>query len=173
MKITRAFIIFSVLLAVITGCNSGKENREDVLYNKSASLTGKIGTLDAGELLKWHMITLLKDTKSNIVSVLYANDAAFKSARQGNNAYSKGSSLALVSWLEKPDTHWFGATIPGKVHSITKIDIITDNNGQQISKYSAYLNGKQGITEVTETDAQLVRKNTNFILGIKRPYLPD
>jgi len=171
MKTNKTLALLSILLIVTTGCNPNKKEKN--LYNNSATLNGKIENSDANELLKWHMVTLLKDTKNNTVLVLYANDIAFKSVIKRNNHYRVGSSLALVSWHEKPDIHWFGATILGSVDTIKKVDISANSNGQPVQLYSTYINDKQGLIKINKTDSQLVRENTNFILSMKRPYLPD
>lgn len=173
MKTNLIILTVGLLAAFITSCNSNKNKVQKELFNESAAISGKIGAMDAATILSWHMVTLLKDTKSKEISVLYANDEAFKNVLSRGDHYPAGAKLALVTWFEKPDIHWFGAMIPGEIATIDQITIQQANNGQLVPQYESYINSEQGLKPAVATDALLAKKNTNFILGLRRPYLPD
>lgn len=173
MRTNSYILILSLIITAISSCHPNKSEVNKALYNESASFSGKLGALDATTVLNWHMVTLLKDTKSKEISVLYANDLAFKAVQSKDGHYQAGSGLALVTWLEKPDIHWFGATIPGEITSIKQINMVQDPSGALQPSFSAYVNHGDGLQALTAPDSLMVKKSTTFILGLRRPYLPD
>jgi len=57
-------------------------------------------------------------TRKKVV-FLVGNDLAVKSARSGGSpGYPAGSLLALVTWSQREDPHWFGARIPKTLQSV-------------------------------------------------------
>jgi hypothetical protein len=72
--------------------------------------------------LKWKVISSVVDNKNKTMSTLYGNDIAFQYARHPNaGAYPEQSELALVTWNQKADEHWFGANIPAQIKTIEKV----------------------------------------------------
>lgn len=57
------------------------------------------------------------------MSTLYGNDIAVKTARSGQPVYPAGSVLALVTWSQRDDPHWFGGRIPAGLKSIELVSI--------------------------------------------------
>lgn len=172
MKNYKLTMLFSVLLAFLVGCNS-KGTVENQLFNTTASRDGKIGVTTISAVLNWHMVTLLKDNNTKQISVLYANDEAFEAVKQGTGQYNVGAVLAMVHWLEKPDIHWFGADIPGEITSIDQVSLATDGKNSPKPNLTTFIKRKSGFKEVLTPDTLLVQKTTNFILSLRRPYLPD
>jgi hypothetical protein len=69
--------------------------------------------------LQGEVITSTVDRRTSTMSTFFGNEPAVQTARTGPNAkYPAGSVLALVTWQEKEDPHWFGAEIPGEVKSV-------------------------------------------------------
>jgi hypothetical protein len=113
------------------------------LYDQAAALPDSI----AAHPLTGKVITSFVNLRDKTMSILYGNDIAVKSARSGNNAataathaaasaahatttgtaiatpaahttYPPGSTLALVTWSQRDDPHWFGGRIPGAIRSV-------------------------------------------------------
>jgi hypothetical protein len=91
-------------------------NRDEVVNNQAAALP--IGL--PYQPLGWSAITMYVDPKSHTTATLYSNDTAMQAVRtQGAamgapkaRAYSADAVLALVTWAQRDDPHWFGARIP-------------------------------------------------------------
>lgn len=173
MKHIKLILITALIAGLATGCGADKTDTAHERFNETAAVTGQLGDLPAASILSWHMVTLLKSNRAKTISVLYANDLAYPAVLERSGAYPDGASLALVTWLEKPDIHWFGATIPGEVASVEKVSVKAAKNGQLITGYVSFIKKEKGLQRVSGIDSSLIRKNTNFILGLRRPYLPD
>ncbi|HEX4138892.1 MAG TPA: cytochrome P460 family protein, partial [Candidatus Methylacidiphilales bacterium] len=67
----------------------------------------------------WNALTSSIDHAHGTTSVLYGNDAAFVHARTSpQTPYPAGAILALVTWQQQEDKHWFGGRIPGTLQSV-------------------------------------------------------
>ena len=80
--------------------------------------------------LDWNVITMLVDRNNRTTSVLFGNDAALSAvhARTADNAtqppaYPHGAVVALVTWAQRDDPHWFGARIPDQPLSIEFVEV--------------------------------------------------
>lgn len=171
MKLSHFLIALCFSFVLLPGCQSdgGTHNKE--LFNESAALTKVNGKEGVAVPLDWHMITMVVDIKRKETAVLYGNDVAFEHAKSAGGEYPPDAKLALVTWLEKPDIHWFGANIPGSIRSIEEIVIERNKNGKNIPVYSKLIG--QALVEPQNTDSLKVAKSINFMLQLRRPYLPD
>jgi hypothetical protein len=75
--------------------------------------------------LDWIPITMFVDPASETVSVLFANDLAAEQEQSAENRISglhaslaHGGKLALITWQQREDPHWFGARIPSDPKSV-------------------------------------------------------
>jgi len=68
--------------------------------------------------LAWNAITMFVDPKTRTTATLYGNAAAVKAARASSPNYPPGAVLALVTWTQREDPHWFGARIPDTPQSV-------------------------------------------------------
>jgi hypothetical protein len=107
--------IFLSILVLLSGCTDKKIDTAS-LYNQEASLPDTLSF----NPLEWKVICSSLNKNDKTMSTLYGNDMAVKSARKGV-AYPAGSVIALVTWSQKEDVHWFGARIPGAVQSIEQV----------------------------------------------------
>ena len=78
------------------------------LYDQAASLPDSI----LGHPMVGRVITAFVNRRDQTMSTLYGNDIGVKNARSGKAAYPAGSVLALVTWSQRDDPHWFGGRIP-------------------------------------------------------------
>jgi hypothetical protein len=108
---------FAAALAVVVLCAgcSGQGPKVAERLNQEASLRGALPE----NPLAWKVITSEIDQKNATMSTLYGNDIAVRYAR-GNAGpnYPEGSKLALVTWTQREDEHWFGAKIPSQAQSV-------------------------------------------------------
>jgi hypothetical protein len=85
-------------------------------FNASASLPAGLPY----DPLQWRVMTSSIDHAHGTMSTLYGNDAAIESARslQMPNPSQEQPVLALITWYQQEDKHWFGGRIPGAVQKV-------------------------------------------------------
>jgi hypothetical protein len=106
--------------------------------------------------LGWRGITMYGDPKTHTMATLYCNGAAIQA----------GSVLALVTWLQRDDPHWFGARIAGELRSVEFVQVA--GPGQR----SAYrhFSGSELIEEHSQPEAASQR--ASFISQLAPASLP-
>ena len=74
--------------------------------------------------LVWGAITMYVDPRNHTMATLYGNDAAMDAveAHRAAPVYPAGAVLALVTWTQREDPHWFGARIPDRPLSVEFVD---------------------------------------------------
>lgn len=124
--------------------------------------------------LSWNAITMYVDPRTHTMATLYGNDAAMQGVRarrsRGADAakgpeYGTGSVLALVTWVQRDDPHWFGARIPDAPQSVEFVQVALA--GQQAG-YRRFAG--TGLAE--ETVAVNAAERTSFVLGLIPASLP-
>jgi hypothetical protein len=78
--------------------------------------------------LDWNAITLFIDPQAHTMSVLFGNPQAVAAANPRTSssaapAYPAGAVLALVTWVQRDDPHWFGARIPDAPQSVEFVQV--------------------------------------------------
>jgi mono/diheme cytochrome c family protein len=98
--------------------STAKVRGHEVLNNNAAVLPANLPYQPLG----WNAITMYVDPKAHATATLYGNDPATKATRahRGSQetttrgqAYPAGSVLALVTWTQREDPHWFGGRMLG------------------------------------------------------------
>jgi hypothetical protein len=127
--------------------------------------------------LGWSAITMYVDRKTHTMATLYGNDEAMQGVQAQaahsaipvggpkGPAYPAGAVLALVTWVQRDDPHWFGARIPAAPQSVEFVQVAA---GQPIS-YRSFA-GAGLIEEHRSASAAALR--TNFVLGLAPARLP-
>ncbi len=74
--------------------------------------------------LAWGAITMYVDPRNHTMATLFGNDAAMDAVEARRNApvYPAGAVLALVTWTQRDDPHWFGARIPDRPLSVEFVE---------------------------------------------------
>ena len=98
-------------------------------------------------------MTMLSDPVKKTISVLYGNDAALQ--------HGAGAVVALVTWAERDDPHWFGGRIPD---SPVRVEFLA--NGADYQQFA----GPQW-TKV-ESAANFVAERKELLLSLKPASLP-
>ena len=105
------------------------------------------------------------------MATLYGNETAIRSLRlQGADAmtaapsYALGAVLALVTWAQRDDPHWFGARIPNAPQSIEFVEVQSESNS-----YSRFAGA--GLAPAP-TEAATEAARVKIILGLAPVKLP-
>ena len=131
----RAALLVLLALAV-TGC-APKHKDPAELYNKQAQVPNSLPF----DPLQWRVITSGADKPTSTMWTLYGNDAAVDYARASATPYNYPAAtvLALVTWSQQDDPHWFGAEIPGPIKSVEFVQFLTEQpNGKTTAGYTVY-----------------------------------
>jgi hypothetical protein len=138
------------------------------------SAVSRAGVLPAGlpyQPLDWNAITLYVDPKSRTMALLSGNDIAIQAVRARAGvapevpAYQPGAVLALVTWAQRDDPHWFGARIPDTPQSVEFVQVAAG----QASNYRRFAGA--GLAE-DHPAAGVVTQRTNDILHLTPAALP-
>jgi hypothetical protein len=108
-------------------------------FNATAALPGSL----PHDPLQWRVITSSIDHAHGTMSTLYGNDAAVDHARTApQTPYPAGASLALVTWEQQEDRHWFGGRIPGKVQTVEfvtfRVPAVTNSGDASYESWAGY-----------------------------------
>jgi len=122
-------------LVLSVGCSHRTPTERD-LFNVDAALPAGLPVAP----LEWRVITSSIDREHHTMATLFGNDVAVASARSAADAvtYPAGSQLALVTWMQKDDGHWFGARIPQRFVSMELLTVAIGTGGKTPVKYERY-----------------------------------
>lgn len=140
---------------------------EEIVNNQAASLPPTLPY----QPLDWNAITMYVDPNAHTMSTLYGNGTATKglhgqSKANGAVVYTPGSILALVTWAQRDDSHWFGARIPAVPQSVEFVEVPTRDSRGDYRRFSG-----GALTEDPTTKAETERR-TRFILSLNAAPLP-
>lgn len=144
---------------------SAHTSREQAVNNAAASLPSSVPWQPLG----WRPITMFVDLKTRTTATLYGNDTAIQVLEHRGAhgfAYSSGSELALVTWAQRDDPHWFGGRIPNTPQSVefVQISAASGANGYRVFEGSAFV-------EIDPVAGDAARR-TSFIMNLKPASLP-
>lgn len=144
--------------------------RNEVVNNQAAALPAAMPYQPLG----WDAITMYVDQRDRSIAILYGDETAMRSGRVRGEApsgkpaapvYPAGAVLALVTWSERDDPHWFGARIPGAPQSV---EIVRVSAGSK-SEYQSFAGA--GLAE-QHPDANTAAQRMSFVLGLAPVRLP-
>jgi hypothetical protein len=154
----KACVVFCLL---IYSCNNNTRLPGNI--NTRASLPDSIQLTVSG--LK--VLTTFINRKAGTTSVLYGNPLALREAAGLNKEVVGGEIFTLVTWKQQPDTHWFGAQIPGDFLSAEQLK--TDSAGQAVVlNYRRY----EGNRFVPDSDTLYKSGRIRFILAQRPSVMP-
>ena len=146
-------------------------NRNDAVNNSAAALPASLPYSPLG----WSAITMYVDPTARTMAMLYGNDAAMETVqarraapadKAGGPAYQAGAVLALVTWAQRDDPHWFGARLPGTPQSVEFVQVA---DGGQTS-YRRFAG--TGLIEAHPADGAAMQR-TSFVLRLAPARLPQ
>jgi hypothetical protein len=120
--------------------------------------------------LTWSAITMYVDPKTHTMATLYGNDSAMQAVQARADAtrgpaYPVGAVLALVSWAQRDDPHWFGARIPDAPQSVEFVQIAAGQQGGYRRFAGTGLAEDPGAVNVAA-------QRTSFMLGLTPAPMP-
>lgn len=141
----------------------------DAVNNSAAALPASLPY----QPLAWNAITMYVDPQARTMATLYGNDAAMqtvqarRAAAGGPDApaYQPGTVLALITWVQRDDPHWFGARIPSMPQSVEFVEVAA--SGQ--TNYRRFAG--TGLIEDHSAGTAAVQR-TSFAIGLTPARLP-
>src|ERR1700733_3310453 len=145
-----------------TPISAAKVTGDEVVNSAAAALPASLPYQPLG----WGAITMFVDPKAHTMATLYGNDAAMLAAqsRQAGGEVPAGAVLALVTWRQREDPHWFGARIPDRPLSVEFVLA-----GSEEPVYQRFAG--PGLTADQGT-ADEAAEGTSFVLGLATAQLP-
>ena len=141
--------------------------REETVNNAAASLPQGLPWQPLG----WRAITMYVDPRAHTTATLHGNDAAMRVIARGGASgsqpppYPDGAVLALVTWTQRDDPHWFGGRIPDTPISVEFVQV----SSKSMNNYRAYEG--RALAEA-QVDAKSAAQRMNFILKLTSAQLP-
>ena len=89
-----------------------------------------------------------------------------RSSGAGATDYKAGSVLALVTWSERDDPHWFGGRIPGMTESVEFVEVAASGG---VNHYRRFAGEGMAETHPAPTDET---NRSNFIENLAPAWLP-
>jgi mono/diheme cytochrome c family protein len=154
-------------------------DRAEIVNNPAAALPSSLPY----QPLTWGAITLYVDRQAHTMALLYGNDAAMQAVRERRAtaaagsaspvAYPAGAVLALVTWAQRDDPHWFGARIPDVPQSVEFVTVAAPSgNHRDQSAANGYRRfAGSGLAEAPLPPAGAAER-TRFITGLTPAWLP-
>jgi hypothetical protein len=143
-------------------------NRDEVVNNSAAELPANLPYRP----LTWNAITMYVDPKTHTMATLYGNPAAMKEVQMrgtphsGGPKYSAGAVLALVTWAQRDDPHWFGGRIPAIPESVEFVQVAATGQTNSYRRFA----GEELVEE--HPAASVAAQRTSFMLGLTPARLP-
>ena len=91
----------------------------EAVNNRAAALPASLPYQPLG----WSAVTMYVDPRQHTTAMLYGNDAAMQAVHTHAEQYPAGAVLALVTWAQRDDPHWFGARIPDAPLSVEFVQV--------------------------------------------------
>jgi mono/diheme cytochrome c family protein len=143
-------------------------NRDEVVNNSAAVLPATLPY----QPLTWNAITMYVDRKARTMATLFGNRAAMEGVQMrgaaplGGPKYPAGAVLALVTWVQRDDPHWFGGRIPAMPESIEFVQVAATEHTISYQRFAG-----NGLTE-EHSATSVAALRTNFMLGLTPVQLP-
>jgi hypothetical protein len=148
--------------------STARVSREEVVNNVAATLPSSLPYQPLG----WRAITMYVDPKAHTTATLYGNDASMRAVEAcrattaKSPAYPPGAVLALVSWVQRDDPHWFGARIPDAPQAVEFVQVAADGQRGGYRRFAG-----TGLAEDPGA-ANAAAQRTVFLLGLSPAPLP-
>ncbi|MGA9671151.1 MAG: cytochrome P460 family protein [Terracidiphilus sp.] len=143
---------------------AARVDRDEVVNNRAAAVPPSLPY----DPLKWRPITIYVDSRNRTMATLFGNDIAMQAVNARSDAapaYQAGSVLALVTWAQRDDPHWFGARLSDSPQSVEFIQVAAGKKNMYRQFAAPELNEIQ-------PNADTAARRTNFVLGLAPARLP-
>jgi hypothetical protein len=134
--------------------------------NTKAVLTGDL----PADPLKWSVITCGANPQMSTMSTQFGNEEAVQYSRKNaNGKYPAGSTLALVTWRQQDDGHWFGARMPAEPKSVEFVSVQASADGSLSTSYRVFEGSP--LKEIT-TPKDKAGNRVAFIISQRAAVMP-
>jgi hypothetical protein len=146
---------------------NAKLSRDEVVNNRAATLSQSLPYQPLG----WNVVTMFVDPKTRTMAALLGNEVAMQAVRTGSGsgkspAYPAGSVLALVTWSQREDPHWFGGRIPDNPQSVEFVETGASGRARSYRCYDG-----PSLTEHAFNNDEAA-KRSSFLLNLAPATLP-
>jgi hypothetical protein len=138
------------------------------VFNGLAALPGNLPV----QPLTWRVITSSLDRAQGTMSTLFGNDLAMTHVRtDAQSPWPPGAQVALVTWKQQEDKHWFGARIPGAPVSV---EVVTVSPPAQPDAPAGYVYESYAGTPLAKqtADDAATAPRAFAIMGMRAAVLP-
>ena len=150
--------MISGVILFLNACDTPSDKLE--VINAKASLPPSFNF----EKLGLKVITSTINKRQHTMSVLYGNKSGLEAITVGAKEVSGNGMLALVTWRQQEDPHWYGANIPGDLLSV---ELIQANSHTSLD-YKRF----EGKSMAVNADTSGQSKRVKFILDLKPSVMP-
>jgi len=145
---------------------SARSTLQESVNNRAAELPSSLPY----QPLRWPSITMFVAPQTHTMSMLYGNQAAVlslhaRSASPAAPSYREGAILALVTWTQRDDPHWFGGRVPDSPTAVEFVSVGPQN------KLSYRRFDGPGLAE-THLPPTASAQRTSFLVNLKPASLP-
>lgn len=143
-------------------------NRQEIVNNAAAALLSDLPWQPLG----WRAITMYVDPRTRTTATLFGNDVALRVVARGDAAhtqppsYPAGSVLALVTWAQRDDPHWFGGRIPDRPLAVEFVQVASGKNEDAYRAFEG-----DGLAEA-HVETKTAAQSRDFILNLAPAPLP-
>jgi hypothetical protein len=115
------------------------------------------------------------EPKTRTMATIYGDDTAMQAVQARRDApgagpkgpaYPAGAVLALVTWVQRDDPHWFGARIPDTPRSVEFVQVAAAGQTSSYRRFTA-----TGLVE-DHPAPDVAAQRTSFLLGLAPARLP-
>lgn len=158
----KFFVLTAAALFAFTGCNSTRPAPASI--NQQATLKGALPY----NPLAWRVVTSWTNQRNATMSTLYGNDLAVDYARShDDHAYPAGAVLALVTWAQRDDPHWFGARIPSTPQSVEFVRVQPHGQSPVYERYQG-----SPLARVNAESAEAAAQHAEYLLSQRAAVMP-
>jgi hypothetical protein len=147
---------------------TAKSGRQEAVNNGAAALPQSLPYLP----LEWTAITMFVDPNTRTMSTLLGNDIAVRAVRSraGNfgkpPAFPVGSVIALLTWAQRDDPHWFGGRIPDRPLSVEFTEMDASSKVRSYRRFDGPM-----LQEHTAPTEEVARRSS-FLMNLVPATLP-
>lgn len=160
----RVTIIALIGLLVLDACSQHGVPASQL--NEAASLPTSFNF----SKLRLRVLTSFINRRQATMATLYGNDLARQAAPKRIDSAQPGEVLALLTWQQQEDPHWFGARIPGALRSLELLRVVPGPGlaGHPTVMYQVFT----GKNLILQADTLHRQERITFLLTQKLAVLP-
>jgi hypothetical protein len=167
MRAAKTVTFLNAVLVFLMGSCSMHHPGESDLFNVEGALPGGMPV----PVLEFKVIASYVDRQHSTMSTLTGNDLAVQTARAASGSiYPAGAILALATWPERDDPHWFGGRIPGHPLSMETVTVTIGSDGRPMATYARYAG--EPMKQISDVAVAIADARKGYILAQRASVMP-